>query len=44
MNEIDILSAYVSKPRQMKKIKGVMTPVFLKPYDKNFNYTKRFIQ
>ena len=44
MNEIDILSAFVSKPRQMKKIKGVMTPVFLKPYDKKFNYTKRFIQ
>ena len=43
MNEIDILSAYVSKPRQMKKINGVMTPVFLKPYDKNYNYTKRFI-
>ena len=44
MNEIDILSAYISKPRQMKKVKGVMTPVYLKPYDKNYNYTKRFIK
>ena len=44
MDEIGILSAYVSKPRQLKKIDGIMTPVYLKPYDKKFNYTKRFIQ
>ena len=32
MNEIDILRQYISKPRQLKKINGVMTPVFIKPY------------
>jgi len=42
MNEVEILSAYISKPRQLKKINGVMTPVFLKPYDKNYDYTQRF--
>tara|TARA_R110000822_G_scaffold81194_4_gene193070 strand:+ start:1249 stop:4539 length:3291 start_codon:yes stop_codon:yes gene_type:complete len=44
MNEIQILSEYVSKPRGNKKINGVMTPVYLKPYDKKFNYTKQFIK
>lgn len=42
MNEIDILRQYISKPRQLKKINGVMTPVFIRPYDKNYNYTERF--
>ena len=42
MNEIEILAAYVNKPRQLKKINGVMTPVYLRPYDKQFNYTARF--
>ena len=44
MNEIEIISAYVSKPRQMKKINGVMTPVYLKPYNKQYNFTPRFIK
>ena len=44
MNEVEILSSYVSRRRGMRKIKGVLTPVFLKPYDKNYNYTKRFIE
>ena len=42
MNEVQILSAFVSKPRQFKKINGVMTPVYIKPYDKKYNYTTRF--
>jgi hypothetical protein len=44
MNENEIYAAYVSKPRQLKKINGVMTPVYLKPFDKQYNFTRRFIK
>ena len=42
MDEIGILSAYVSKPRQLKKIDGIMTPVYLKPYDKYLIKTRSY--